>query len=375
MRLAQVVDALGNLAPLRLAAEWDNVGLLMQPSTAREIQNIFLTIDLTDAVMDEALAAEADLIVAYHPPLFAPIRRLGPSQSVVQRAVEQRLALYSPHTALDAVRGGINDWLLEAFAPMATTRPLVPAQEGSVSASHKVVVYLPVNAVAAVREAMAEAGAGQIGGYSRCSFSSSGHGTFFAGQGTTPVAGETGQLNTVEEVRLEMVCDETSLLDVGRALVAAHPYEEPAWHSVTLAPRLSADNGQGRSARLQEPMSLEQAIEQIKSHLKLPHLRLATPTQGPVPTISTVAVCPGAGGSLFANAPRHDLFLTGEMRHHDVLTKINQGAVVVLTEHTNCERGYLPRFADALHSLCRTSGGQPVQIRLSQRDSEPLRVV
>lgn len=106
---------LEQLAPLSLAESWDNVGLLVEPSESRPVKTVLLTNDLTDAVMDEAEAMSCDLVVSYHPPLFRPIKRLVQrdwKQKLVIRALEARMAIFSPHTSWDSVKGGVNDWLV-----------------------------------------------------------------------------------------------------------------------------------------------------------------------------------------------------------------------------------------------------------------------
>jgi dinuclear metal center YbgI/SA1388 family protein len=101
-----------------LAEAWDNVGLLLHPLRPRAVKKIWLTIDLTEAVADEAIAAKADLILSYHPILFRPINRLNSENAydrTVMKLIQKNIAVYSPHTALDAVIGGVNDWLADGL--------------------------------------------------------------------------------------------------------------------------------------------------------------------------------------------------------------------------------------------------------------------
>ncbi|MEZ4472462.1 MAG: Nif3-like dinuclear metal center hexameric protein [bacterium] len=256
---ARLWRALGAIAPLALAEPWDNVGLLVEPPAPRPLRRVFLAIDLTEAVLDEALAAEADCVVAYHPPLFNSLKRLTLSdvkQRIVLRAVAAGLPLYSPHTALDAAVGGINDWLLEAFGPLAAVAPITPSA-------------------------------------------------------TEPAAGA------------------------------------------------------GRLAVLEAPRPLDDLLPAIKGLLGLRHLRVAA---GAPRLIHRVAVCPGAGGSLFEGLRDVDLLLTGELRHHDVLAHVARGTSVVLTDHTHTERGYLPRLA------ARLQAATGLDVVVSQVDDDPLAI-
>lgn len=266
--LDAALAALDAIAPLRLAAGWDNVGLLVDPTGAdTPVRRIFLCIDLTEPVFAEALEDGADLIVAYHPIIFGGWKRLdrrdGQRRSVID-AIRAGVAIYSPHTAADSAPGGVCDWLIDAVGPVTERAPIEPPPLDS---------------------------------------------------------------------------------DLGA--------------------------GMGRQGTLIEPTPLAKLLPRIKRHLSLDHVRLAeAPGHGDGAPIHSVAVCPGAGGSLFAKVGDVDLLITGEMRHHDVLARVARGTSVVLTDHTNCERGWLPLLKLALES--RLGGG--VSVAVSARDRDPLAV-
>ncbi|MBX3465107.1 MAG: Nif3-like dinuclear metal center hexameric protein [Planctomycetes bacterium] len=132
--LAEVLDILHEIAPLELAAEWDNVGLLLQPrERPGRVRRVLLTIDLGAAVVAEARRARADLVVSYHPPIFQPLRRLGMDdgrQRPLLQAAAAGIAVYSPHTALDAAPSGLADWLLEGALGGEAPRELHACGEG-----------------------------------------------------------------------------------------------------------------------------------------------------------------------------------------------------------------------------------------------------
>lgn len=372
--LETVVRLLDGIAPLEHAESWDNVGLLLEPAGDRRdpeappsVARVLLTIDLTDAVLAEAAAADADLIVAYHPPWFRALKRLSarrPGERVLLAAARAGIAVHSPHTALDAAAGGVNDWLADALGP-STRAPLVPASSAS---SLMLVVFVPREHADRLRSALGAAGAGVIGAYRECSYELQGEGTFLGDESTNPAVGERGRLERVPETRLEMVCDRKRLPDVARALQRAHPYEEPAWDVYPLEAKPDSRAGMGRSVELNEPASLETLAERVKRHLGLDTIRLATAEGGPS-VIRRVAVCAGSGGSLFDKAGPHELYLTGELRHHDVLELVARGAHVMLCEHSSSERGFLPTFAEKLVAL---SGGE-LAVSVSSADREPIR--
>lgn len=260
----EVLAALERIAPLALAESWDNVGLLVDPAEHPSFTRALVAIDLTERVLDEALAAQADLIVAYHPPLFSGLKRLrvgAPSERVVVRALVAGLTIYSPHTALDAARGGMTDWLVGALGE-GVVAPIVPSSSGG---------------------------------------------------------GASGE-------------------------------------------------GAGRASVLAVPLSLDDAVQRIKAHLGLDFVRLAAPPE--LSSVRSIAVCPGAGGSVFEKVAHADLLLTGEMRHHDVLARVQRGSAVVLTDHTNTERGYLPVLARRLRDEA-----PGLEVLVSAADRDPLAIV
>ncbi len=369
--LNDIVAALETLAPRALAEPWDNVGLLVAPARARRVGRVWLTIDLTDAVMDEAASAKAGLIVAYHPPIFSPLTRLtagDPKQRLVLRAIETRMAIYSPHTALDAAEGGVGDWLCEGLGAGEAV-PIHQADEPPAGEACKVVVFVPRREVDRLRQAMAAAGAGRIGDYSHCSYQLQGHGTFLGGASTNPTVGRRGVLETAEEVRLEMPCSTRALPAVARAIRQVHCYEEPAWEVYPLQRRPSLGAGPGRVLTLRQAVTVDTLVRRVKTLCGLKQVRRAQPAGG-ARKIRTIGVCPGAGGSLFKGLTC-DAYLTGEMRHHDVLAKAQAGSAVILTDHTHTERGYLP----TLRRRMLVELGAGVNITISRRDADPLEIV
>ncbi len=376
--LTRVVALLERLAPLAYAEEWDNVGLLLEPLADRRaaaeppsVARALVTIDLTEAVLDEAAERDADLIVAYHPPIFRPLRRLGTralADRAVQRCARAGVAIYSPHTALDAAPGGVNDWLAGAVGAGERV-PLVDGRVLGRTQAFKLVTFVPPEHVDTVANALARAGAGVIGEYTECSSRTNATGTFLGGTQTNPAVGERGKLERVEEIRLEMVCPERALGAVARVLRDVHPYEEPAWDVYPLAPRPDAGFGMGRGVILAEPTTLEALVARLKTHLGQSTLRVAaTEPQRAGTAVRNVAVCAGSGSGVFERAPGFDAYVTGELSHHGVLALLSAGASVVLTEHSSSERGFLSTYARRLAEL--TEGA--LEIAVSERDREPI---
>jgi dinuclear metal center YbgI/SA1388 family protein len=364
-----------------LAQEWDNVGLLIgdaQASTGR----LLLCIDLTAPVLAEAKALGAGMVMAYHPVIFKPVAKLTASAApVAYAAARAGLAVYSMHTALDAASEGTNDVLAEVLG-LTDCRPLEPAVR---KGQCKIVVFVRPEDMSTVADAAFAAGAGRIGHYDRCAFFGHGVGTFHSGMGTHPAVGLPGRQEATEEMRLEIVAPRSAAAAVCQAVRAVHSYEEPAIDVYPLED-YPAGCGIGRVGRLARPAGAATVIARIKKALGLERLWVACGTPalgcvsggrtGPGPSRGRLchiaACCAGSCGSLAGVAARAgaQLYLTGEIRHHDALSAAAAGMTVVCVGHSNSERPALERLAARL-SLLRPK----LDVVLSKQDKDPLEIV
>ena len=364
MKLSEVVSALEEIAPTRHAESWDNVGLLVgDPS--QDITAAMLTIDYTPEVACEAAGKKCDLIVSYHPPIFEGLKRVTSSGSsgAIFDAIRRGVAIYSPHTALDVAPGGTNDMLADAIG-MTQCQPLKLA--ATKASQYKLVTFVPEKDLEKVGRALFDAGAGRIGNYSSCSFQTTGTGTFFGEEGTDPSVGKAGKFERVQEIRLETVVPINAIDRVIRALRKSHPYEEPAFDLNQLAAPPEG-LGIGRIGTM-PPTPRQQVFDRIKRELGIDHFLVAGPTSGDV---ARAAVCAGSCGDLLndAIAQKVDLYLTGEMRHHDALKAARAGVTVVCVLHSNSERAVLKRLAADLSK--RLAG---LAMHQSQQDRDPFAV-
>lgn len=364
MRLSEIVAVLEQLAPTKNAEAWDNVGLLVGNPT-QNVSNVTLTIDYTPAVACEAAGAGCELIVAYHPPIFAPIKRLT-SDSLIYDAIRRGVAIYSPHTALDVADGGTNDMLADVIGLPARDRAPLRLIETRAS-QYKLVTFVPEKDISRVSDALFTAGAGRIGDYTRCSFRSPGTGTFYGQAGTNPAVGQSGKFEEASEVRLETIMPVSRVTDVIDALRKNHPYEEPAFDLVQLA-GAPEKIGQGRIGRFKSPTPRAQLIARIKRELELTHVLVAGPTEGDA---TVAACCAGSCGDLLDDAIRQraDVYLTGEMRHHDALKAAQAGITVICTLHSNSERAVLRRLRDRLIERL-----PDLKVQVSAHDRDPFAI-
>jgi dinuclear metal center YbgI/SA1388 family protein len=360
MILRDVLAVLEAIAPLRHAEAWDNVGLIAGDPAA-PVARALLTVDHTAAVADEAARERCELVVAYHPPLFEAVKSIA-AGSLLHRAIRDGVALYSPHTAFDVATGGTND-LLGDLLGMTERAPLkiTPAK----AAQCKLVTFVPEKDVDRVAAALFDAGAGWIGNYSSCSFRSAGTGTFFGEQGTSPAAGQAGRLESTPEIKLETIVPLARQEAVIEALRKTHPYEEPAFDLVRLVARPEG-MGPGRAGTLARATARAELIERVKHGLGVGAVLVAGPLDGEV---TRVAVCAGAGRGLLSEAlaKKTELYLTGELPHHDALRAAAAGMTVVCALHSNSERAALARMKARLE---KEAAG--LVVKLSEVDRDPF---
>ncbi len=377
MKVADLARAMETIAPLALGESWDNVGLIVGSFERRLAGPVLLTIDLTEPVLVEAVAAKASAVIAYHPPIWDPVRRITdgtPKERIVLGAIEAGIAIYSPHTALDAAPAGLTDWLCEGLSGgtegkiAGDCRAIAPHARRDETSDVKIVTFVPESAVEAVRNALATAGAGIIGHYRVCSFAGAGTGTFLGDDASQPAVGEKGRLEHAAELRLEMVCSKGALPLALETLRRFHPYEEPAVDVYELSARPERSQGLGRRLVLDQAATIGVLAERLKHHLGITMVKVASSGDAGRP-VTHVGVCAGSGSDLAprARADGCEVYVTGEMTHHEVLAELNAGMSVILAGHTNTERGYLPRLARRLSTLL-----PGVRVEVSKADRSPF---
>ncbi|XP_028670710.2 NIF3-like protein 1 [Erpetoichthys calabaricus] len=354
MDLQMVVSNLEKLAPLSLAESWDNVGLLIEPSPPHIVKTMMLTNDLTEQVMDEALEKKVDFILSYHPPIFRPLKRLRSGtvrgawkERLVVTALEGRVAVYSPHTACDCVCGGVNDWLGQALG-LGSVVPISHSIASSTpsGASHR--VELSIGRDVDAEEILSRLKSVEGAGVQVC----------------------TVRSDSEDLLRVMVNCTGPAL---ACALGLLSPYTSiyQTVEVLALSKPPVPNAGPGRLCTLDEPVTIATALQRIKAHLRLQHVRLALGAQCTLESlVRTMAVCAGSGSSVL-NGVKADLYLTGEMSHHDVLDAVATGTSVVLCDHSNTERGYLSQLGDQL----KTQLEGKVDVLISESDRDPLQVM
>jgi dinuclear metal center YbgI/SA1388 family protein len=340
---------------------------------------VHFAVDPTQEVADEAVAAGAQLLVTHHPLFLRGVHGIAETSAggrVVTTLIRGGCALFTAHTNADVARPGVSD-ALAAVLGLTETLPVKPLSSGA-ELLDKLVVFVPTGDRAALLDALAAAGAGQIGDYDRCAWWTTGTGTFRPLAGASPAIGSVGAVEQVTEDRLEMVYDRRRRAAVVAALRATHPYEEPAFDLVELAPAPIAGpdaGGLGRVGDLAEPMRLDAFVGRVNA--SLPKTAWGVRATGdPAQQISRVAVCGGAGGELAgpAAALGAQVLVTSDARHHYTLDGVAAyGIAIVDAAHWATEHPWLHSAAATLSAGLPATVGS-LTLHVSDLVTDPWRL-
>ncbi|NLA04708.1 MAG: Nif3-like dinuclear metal center hexameric protein [Firmicutes bacterium] len=350
----QVTGYVEELAPPSLALSGDPVGLqLGDPGAA--VRRVLVALELDRAVLEEAIAKDAGLVVTHHPLLFEPLRAVDESEplsALAAAAIRHRIAVYSAHTNLDIAPRGVNYVLAERLGLAEKGRQVlkVTGHEQLL----KLVLFVPAGHEDRLLENLAAAGAGRSDRYSRSSFQVSGTGTFEPLQGSNPFIGRPGQLEKVAETRMETILPASRRRAVIRALLEAHPYEEPAYDLYPLS-REGEPRGLGLIGTLKSPQTLSLVAERCRKELGQAMVRCWAP---PGQKFSRVALCGGSGGSLIGDAVAGgaELFISGDFRHHDLEKARAHGLGLIDAGHSGTELPVLDHLVNHLRDSLRGAG-------------------
>ena len=364
--LADIVNLIHGWYPPATAEDWDAVGLVYG-DPGHSVRKVMFAVDPTPAVAAEAAEWKADLLVVHHPLFLKPVHGFAattPKGRTLAKLAGAGCALLTAHTNADQAERGVSDALALALG-LTDLGPLVPAAGEPLD---KLTVFVPSDAAAPVRAALAEAGAGRIGDYDFASFSSQGEGRFRPLDGAEPMIGTVGEIETVAEVRIEVVLARHLRRQVVAAMLAAHPYEEPAYDVVQLADPGILTTGTGRVGTL-PTATLGEFAKAIAA--ALPETRHGVRVAGdPDRTVRKVAVCGGAGDFLLDRVAGSDVdvYVTSDLRHHPAAEFMEKnGPALVDVAHWAAEWTWLPVVAARLGEAL----GNDVDTRVSTLCTDP----
>jgi dinuclear metal center YbgI/SA1388 family protein len=364
--LQDLVDLVHGWYPPGTADSWDRVGLV-HGDLDQPVRRVLLAVDPAPVVAAEAAAWDADLLITHHPLYLKGVHGFTsqtPKGRTSLTLAGAGCALLAAHTNADQAEGGVSESMAHALG-LTGVRPLQPAPGPSID---KLGVMVPVGDAERVRQALAEAGAGRIGDYDQASFTTAGEGRFRPLPGAHPAIGSVGALEVVEEVRIEVALPRRLRARVVAALVAAHPYEEPAYDVVELADPGLATTGTGRIGDV-EPTTLRGLAERVAR--ALPRTAHGVRVGGdPDRPVRRVALCGGAGDFLLDSlrGSDADVFVTSDLRHHPATEFLEHGGPALLdVSHWAAEWTWLPVLRERLAGAL----GDTVEVRVSTVCTDP----
>lgn len=355
------------MAPVSLAESWDNSGLQVGDPSA-EISRIMVALDATPAVVEAALASHCQLLVTHHPLIFKALKTISAATvqgNVIHAAIRGGLGVISMHTNYDIAGGGLNDVLAERIGLAGCTPLQITASQELV----KLVVFVQEEHLEQVRRALLPH-TEELGAYRGCSFAAPGEGTFTPLDGATPFVGSVGVQERVREQRLELLLDRTNLSRAVKALLASHPYEEPAFD---LYPLLNEGRrlGLGRIGRLAEPVTLASYAAQIGRVLSAPGVRYVG---NPGTVVSKIALCSGSGVSVMRSAVRAgaDLLVTGDVKYHDAREAQDLGIALIDAGHFPTEIIMVEAVTERLSRMLAAAGFEGCEVVSCCAESDPF---
>jgi len=312
MKIAEVIRSLEQLAPPFYQESYDNAGLLTG-NASWDCTGIICTLDATETVVLEAKQRNCNLVIAHHPIIFGGLKKITGKtyvESTVIAAIKNDIAIYAIHTNLDNVIKGVSDRIADQLGLIS--RKILAPKQGHLM---KLFTFAPLEHAEKVRSAIFNAGAGNIGNYSECSFTVEGTGTFKGGEGTNPFVGETSKRHEEKEIKMEFIFPAYLQKHIISSMIKAHPYEEVAYDIVPLANEYQ-EAGSGLIGELPIPVGEEQFLNQLKKSFNLSVIKHTKLLGKPV---QKVALCGGAGSFLISKAIAGgaDIYITGDVKYHE----------------------------------------------------------
>ena len=353
--------------PEKCAESWDNPGLQVGRNDA-VVKKVLVALELTPAIVEEAVETGTNLIVTHHPFIFRPIKKLNddtPDGEMLLTLAEHRIGMIAAHTNLDCAAGAITKKLADDLALKERRNFL----EHHPYSAYKIVVFVPEKDAERVAEAMHKSGGGCVGNYSNVSFSAVGKGRFTCGKDSHPAIGQPGTSETVDEIRIEMVVSESRISAVTNALRQAHPYEEPAYDVFKLESEVHGMTDAysfGVCGTLPEPVRLDAFIPMLKKVWDISALRVAGRDDK---MISRVAILNGSGAKYLNDCRGIDAYITGDCGHHDFDNAIRRDIALIDAGHYDTEK-YIPQILAEMIS----SEFSSIETKIASKMSNPFKV-
>ncbi len=362
MQIKDITSFLESWAPRALQESYDNSGLIVGDGND-ETKGALITLDVTEEVLDEAIASNCNMIIAHHPLIFSGIKKIGTSHWIdkcIRKAVKNDLNIYAIHTNLDNVSSGVNQKIAEKIG-LADTRILQPKKDTLL----KLTVFVPTENKSKLLSGLFEAGAGEVGNYDHCSFQLTGEGTFRPNEAANPTIGKSGEDETVQETRIEVILPFYAKFRVLSAMRSSHPYEEVAYYLSSLE-NINQEVGSGMIGDLNQSQSTNEFLTYLK---KVMNLEVIKHTKLVQDKVSKIAVCGGSGRFLLetAIAAGADVFISADFKYHDYF-EANEEIIIADIGHYESEV-----FTKELIYENLTKNFAKFAFRLSEVDTNPIK--
>jgi len=334
MKCEEIINFMEEIAPLKLAEDWDNVGLLLGNSE-QEINKIMVCLDVTDDVVNEAIKRKTDIIISHHPFIFKGLKKINENDlkgKNIYKLIKNNIGVYSAHTNLDSAEYGLTQHLAETLE-LKGINNLIDYKPEKL---FKIVVFVPEESIDLVRAAMSDCGTGWIGKYSDCSFYSEGIGTFKPNKGSNPYIGTVGKLEKVKEYRIETIAPQNLIKKVIARIIEVHPYEEMAYDVYPL--EISSHKyGYGKVGILENSIKLDDFIIKLKTALSINNVKMIGCNDN---LIEKVAVFNGSLDVIILDKLSKDIdvLVTGDVKYHSAREIIDRGLFVIDAGHYGTEK-------------------------------------
>jgi dinuclear metal center YbgI/SA1388 family protein len=368
--VGDIVRIIETIADPYLAEEWDNCGLQVGHKD-HPVKKIVTALDPLPSVVDYACSVKADLLVTHHPLIFRAIKSLDSSKypgNVITKAVKNSLSIYAAHTSLDSAKGGLNDVFAERMGLKKTRVLGRMAGEPFV----KLVIFTPLDHRERILTSLSETTAGIIGDYTCCSFSSSGQGRFKPGDISEPYSGIPGEIDTIDEFRIESLVKKNDVANVVQHVRKVHPYEVMAYDVYPLTGTEHSE-GLGRIGEFDHPVGLDDFVRQIKERFGVDRIRIAGRRDI---MIGCVALCTGSGSSMikdFLNSSA-DVFVSGDLSYHDARHVEDAGKTLVDVGHFASEIIMADAIGDKIDKACKERG-IPMLVDVCRLEKDPFEFI
>ena len=362
MKIKEVISYLEKIVPLAYQESYDNCGLIVGDESA-VVNAVLVTLDCTEVIVDEAIEKGCNFIIAHHPIIFNGLKKINGSSYIertIIKAIKNNIAIYAMHTNLDNVSHGVSANIAERLG-VKNCKILVPKKDFL----RQLAVYCPISDADKLRNTLFKSGAGTIGNYNECSFSSIGEGTFRANEGCSPHVGELGKRHTEKEEKIEVIFPKYLEKEILSVMKSVHPYEDVAYQIYILDN--AYDNvGSGVVGQLTKAMDVEAFLEMLKINMKTDCIRYSKLVKN---QIKTVAICGGSGSFLLASAKKSkaDIFITADFKYHEFFDADNE-LIIADIGHYESEQFTKELIYDLL-----TKNFAKFAVRLSKVNTNPIK--